>query len=100
MKPSFLISIQEFFKRRSNKPWGCFETSGPDENGRVEFRITYNKAFVENLHKRGFQGINDEETTQMFFLSSRIVPDGYLDDDSVNPEATPNLSNEANTLRR
>jgi hypothetical protein len=100
MKRNLLIELQEWFAKRSSKPWGCFETSGPDENGRIEFRISYNKAFVQSLHKQGFQGMTDEETTQMFFLSARILPEDSLDDESINPEATPNLTSEANTLRR
>lgn len=101
MKRSLLIRLAEFFSRFSNKPKACFETSGPDDQGRVEFAISFNQAFIKNLHTHGFGGVNDDETVQQFFLSARMLPEHLLDDeDTVNPSATPNLSNEANTLRR
>lgn len=101
MKRSLLISLKEKLMSRSSKPWGCFETSGPGTDGRVEFSISCNKAFINVLKKNGFQGTNDEETVQLFFLTARIAPENLLDtDDTVNPAATPNLTNEANRFVR
>jgi hypothetical protein len=101
MKRKFLISLTEKLSANAKEPWACFETTGVGEDGRVEFSISCNKAFIANLHKNGFQGINDEETAQMFFLSARMLPEELMHQgDTINPEATPNLTNEANTLRR
>jgi hypothetical protein len=101
MKRTFLISLQEKFARMSKKPWANFETTGPDQEGRVGFSISWNKAFINNLHAMGMQGINDEETVQMFFLSARMVPEEMVKDvETVNPAEMPGLTNEANTLRR
>ena len=100
MKRSFLVSLKERLAKGSKKPWACFETTGPDADGRVAFSISANKAFIQNLQNLGLGGINDEETVQMFFLQLRMIPDDMATDDAVNPDATPNLTNEANQFRR
>lgn len=101
MKRKFLIALQEKLVSKSKEPWACFETSGPDKEGRLGFSISWNKAFIANLHQQGYQGMNDEETVQMFFLATHMIPEEMMNDlDTVNPDATPNLTNEANTLRR
>ena len=100
MKRKFLISLQEKLVSESKEPWSCFETCGPDKDGRLEFSISWNKAFVDNLHNKGFQGLTDEETVQMFFLSTHMLPESMVDDDSINPAEMPNLTSEANTLIR
>lgn len=101
MKRSRLIAIQEWFKKKSSKPWAAFETTGPNDEGMVEFSISWNKAFIENLQKRGYDGANEEDTVSMFFLSTRMIPgDMFEEDDTINPEATPRLTSEANILKR
>lgn len=101
MKRSWLIRAKEFLSRRSKQPWACFETTGPDKEGRVAFSIAYNDAFITNLSNMGMSGTTPEETIQMFFLQMRMIPETMLDqEDTVNPEATPNLTNEANQLIR
>lgn len=99
MKASYLLRIKNFLASRSKKPWACFETTGPDREGRIAFSINANKAFIENLKNLGMGGINDEETVQMFFLQTRMIPEHILEE-AVNPEETPNLTNEANEFRR
>lgn len=100
MKRSLLISLKEKLSSRSTKPWACFETSGPADDGRIAFSISCNDAFVKNLHKFGYQGITDEETVQNFFLAARIIPEELLNsatEGSVNPSGgTPHLTDEAN----
>lgn len=101
MKRSWLIQLKELLARRSKKPWACFETTGPDKDGRVGFSISYNEAFIKNLSDLGMSGTTPEETVQLFFLQMRMVPEAMMDqEDTVNPEATPNLTNEANQLIR
>jgi hypothetical protein len=101
MKRSLLVSLKEKLSATSKEPWACFETGGPDDEGRLEFSISYNKAFIANLHKQGYQGINDEETVQMFFISTRMLPESMMNDvDTINPSATPNLTSEANKFVR
>lgn len=101
MKRKPLIALQEKLLAKSKVPWACFETGGPDENGRIEFSISWNKTFIATLHKAGFQGMSDEETVQMFFLSARILPEELAEQqDTINPTATPNLTNEANKFAR
>lgn len=101
MKRSFLSNIKEKLMQRSKKPWASFETPGPSEDGRVEFSISWNKAFVDSLKKQGYEGTTDEEIVQLFFISVRMLPESMMDEnDTVNPEATPRLTSEANILRR
>lgn len=99
MKRSLFISLKEALAQRSKKPWACFETTGPDVDGRVAFSISSNKAFIKNLQDLGMGGINDEETLHMFFIRARMIPE-YMDDNTVSPAETPNLSHEANQFRR
>lgn len=102
MKRSILITIKEFLAKRSNKPWACFETSGINKDGLVEFSINYNRAFVNHLKAYGLEATTDEELVQTFFVITRMTPASWEDEesDSVNPTATPNLTNEANRFIR
>lgn len=101
MKRSILITIKEWLAQRSSKPWACFETTGPDKDGRVAFTISSNKAFIKNLQNLGMAGTTDEETVQLFFLQTRMIPEDLMPiEDAINPEAMPNLTNEANQFRR
>src|SRR5271155_2600240 len=103
MKQSWLISLKEKIAGYSKTPWAVFETEGPDSEGRLGFSIAWNPAFVRNLEKLGMAGQTEEETIQLFFLQLRMIPDSMSPDDptaNVNPEATPNLTDEANKLVR
>lgn len=99
MKRSWLLRLKEWLAKRSKKPWATFETTGPDENGRLPFTIYANPAFINLLKKHGMGATTDEETLQLFFLQTRMVPEEF-EDDTINPEGTPNLTNEANQFRR
>ncbi len=101
MKRSWLLKLKELLSRKSKKPWACFETTGPDAEGRVAFSISFNDAFIQNLSDLGMSGTTPEETVQMFFLQMRMIPESMMDqEDTVNPDATPNLTNEVNQLIR
>jgi|SRR5579859_3006847 len=103
MKQSWLVALKEKLSRRSKQPWACFETTGPDAAGKLGFSIAWNPAFTENLQKLGMAGQTDEETIQLFFLQLRMIPDSMNPDSevaAVNPEATPNLTDEANKFVR
>jgi hypothetical protein len=103
MKRSWFIRLKEIAARRSNKPWACFETSGPSPDGRVEFSISCNPAFTMALRAAGFEGTSEEEMVQSFFLAARMLPESVLnaeEDDTINPEGTPTLTSEANILKR
>lgn len=100
MKKSTLINLKEKLESRSKNPWACFETEGITEEG-LGVAMHWNPAFIQHLHGLGIQGANDNETLQMFFLymSSRIA-EGLIGEDVVNPDATPNLTSEANLFVR
>ena len=101
MKRSVLINLKEKLEAKNKKPWACFETAGIEEDGRVSMTCSWNKAFIDNLKKHGYGGMTDEETVQLFFMSSQMIPEGMLgDQDTVNPTAHPQLTSEANTLVR
>ena len=97
MKRSVLVAIQEKIANTSKKPWACIETRGIEPDGRVAIAISYNRAFINNLHENGYQGMNDEETVQVFFLASQLTPPG-LNLDVVNPAEHPNLTDDSSTL--
>lgn len=103
MKQSFLVKVKEWWFKNSDKPWACFETDGPSRDGILEFSISWNNSFVERLKRLGYTGGNDEELVQLFFLSTRVLPENLLNesaDDTVNPEGMPRLTSEMNELRR
>jgi hypothetical protein len=101
MKESFLVSLKEKMVAKSSKPWACFETEGVTEEG-LGVAMHWNKAFIQKLHSQGIQGSNDNETIQLFFLfmSSRVADGVTGSEDVVSPEATPNLTREANRFVR
>src|SRR5271163_4365076 len=103
MKQSWLISLKEKIAGYSKTPWAAFETTGPDKEGRLGFSIAWNPAFVRNLEQLGMAGQSEEETIQLFFLQLRMIPesmDPAAEVETVNPEATPNLTDEANKFVR
>lgn len=104
MKRSWLIRAKELLVSKSKKPWACFETSGPSPDGRIEFSISWNTEFIKQLRAAGFDGETEEAMVQGFFISAQMIPETLLaedlDDDTVNPEATPRLTSEANILRK
>ena len=99
MKRGILTAIVEIIRKMSKKPWASFETSGPDKDGRVAFTISCNKAFIERLKKAGYQGDSEEELVQLFFISSQMLPEHLMEDDSINPAEMPKLTSEANILK-
>lgn len=99
MKRSLLTKLQELLRKKSKKPWASFETGGPTNDGRLEFTMSWNDAFIDVLKRAGYDGETEEEMVQMFYLSTQMIPESLMDD-VVNPSATPNLTNEANILRK
>lgn len=102
MKRSWLIRLKERLVARSKKPWACFETSGPTPDGRIEFSISWNTQFIKQLRAAGFEGDTEEAMVQGFFISAQMIPEELLtpQDDTINPEATPRLTSEANIFRK
>jgi len=100
MKSKFLIWLQEKLANLSDAPWACFETTGVDGEGRIGWSMRWNKAFIAQLNARGYQSTSDEETVQTFFIGCQMLPESLYGEEIVNPAATPNLSNEANILKR
>lgn len=100
MKRGFLTSLKEFLRKRSKKPWAAFETSGPDAEGRLEFTMSWNNSFVNRLKSVGYEADSEEEMVQMFFISTAMIPENLVGDDSINPSSMPKLSSEANYLKR
>ena len=94
MKSSLLVRLKEFIAGFSKRPWACFETAGPTDDGSVGFRISCNKAFITQLQRMGYTGINDEETAQIFFMS---IQTGTTD---INPAELPLLSTDSNVIKR
>jgi hypothetical protein len=102
MITNFLGWLQEKIMSFSKHPWSAFETNGMDKDGRIGWSMRWNQAFIKHLNAAGFQGLSDEETVQQFFMMSQMLPEELANQgtDVVNPAATPNLTSEANTLRR
>lgn len=86
----------------SKKPWARFSTNGILEDNQVKFEMSYNKAFIKNIEQKGFTGTNEEETVHNFLFGTLMIPKSIMDEyeDVVNSEAHPQLSAEANVLKR
>lgn len=96
MKRSLFVKLKELFSSKSTSPWACAEFNGVEADGRVGFAISWNKAFIQNIERAGFQGINEEETVQNFLM---FIAAGQVTDD-VNPEEMPTLTSDSNILLR
>lgn len=95
----FIKWLEEKLRNKSETPWAKFETAGI-ENGMVRYDMAWNPAFLANLKKSGFQGHNEQEIVENFFLGSMIIPK----DDALNAEVgeeslTPALSSEKNRFK-
>lgn len=77
----FLKWVEEKFRNISKTPWARFETGGI-QDGTVRYDMSWNPAFLENLKTAGFQGHNEQEIVESFFLGSLIIPK----EDALNAE--------------
>lgn len=98
---SVFASLNEFFAKRSKKPWARFTTNGIDENGQVRFEMAWNKAFLKNIATYGFIYESPEIAVQEWHLASMIPANIY---DEVQEEVVsnehPNLQSENNKFYR
>ena len=61
--------ILNFFsknKKESKEPYFNLISSGVNEDGVVKLEVDWNDAFIKELRKQGFKGINDEELIQTY----------------------------------
>lgn len=71
-----------------------------EEDGRIKMSFDYNNAFVAKVKALGFEAETDEDTVQLFFLTSALRPMSLVEDNSVQSGAHPQLSASQNTLVR
>lgn len=96
-----ILSIVAFFKKFSKKPWGCFVSTGVEKTG-LGIEMYWNDAFMRNLERSGFMGVDEQDTARNFFIYMSATVSGVntlnADEvvDVVNPSATPKLSNDTN----
>lgn len=103
MKRSIFTKLLQLRHKFSKKPWASFETGGPTDEGRIAFTISWNDAFIDVLKKAGYEADTEEEMVQLFYLSTQMIPESVLEEvenDIINPAATPKLTSEATILRR
>jgi len=94
-----LTWLINFLVERSKHPYVAYITSGISDDGQIKFEMYWNKGLIENLHKNGIRGANDNETAMLFLVGSQLRPNEFPDpEDSVNSESHPLLSSE-NQLR-
>lgn len=98
----FFRWMHEIMMRKSKTPWARFETSGI-KDGQVKYEMSWNYAFLENLKNSGFNGHNEQEIVEQFFLGSLIIPKELaLENEFKNDEQfiEPSLTSENNRLRK
>ena len=91
--------LSEVLHRRSKKPWARFIVSGIHDDGQVRFEMAWNKAFIKNIKRHGFEAESEEISVQQFLVGAFIIPTGLLDEE-VTSTAHPNLRSDKNHLDR
>ena len=93
-----LLWLLDKTQQKSKEPFGAYFTSGITEDGQAPIQFIWNKAFVENIRKYGYETETEEETVELFYLATR--PAQYVPgEDPVQSEEHPRLSNDAHTFR-
>ena len=100
MVSKFVRWLFERQQRKATTPWAVFEVMDFETDGRVKINFNYNEAFINHIKKMGFEAETDEDTVQLFFYTSSMRPDALRgSDETVQPDAHPQLSMPQNTLR-
>lgn len=85
--------------RSQASPWAILEVQEFAHDGRVKMSFDYNQAFVEKVKSLGFQAETDEDTVQLFFMTSALRPIQLMaGDEAVQSDAHPSLSSPQNVL--
>jgi len=63
-----LTWLINFLVERSKHPYVAYITSGISDDGQIKFEMYWNKGLIENLHKNGIRGANDNETAMLFLV--------------------------------
>lgn len=87
-------------RESQESPWACFEVVGFEKDGRIKVEFNWNQPFIQKLNTLGFQAESEEDTVQLFFYTSQMKPTslGDSEDESVQSESHPNLSNNSNRM--
>jgi hypothetical protein len=87
-------------RESQESPWACFEVVGFEKDGRIKVEFNWNPAFIQKLNALGFQAESEEDTVQLFFYTSQMKPTslGDSEDESVQSDSHPNLSNNSNRM--
>ncbi len=91
---------QKKSKRESNEPYIEIISEGIDSVGRLKIEFDWNKAFIMDLRKNGFEGNSEEEIVQKWFQAiTRSHLDIFLEEDDalaaqakINPTGHPDLT--------
>ncbi len=95
-----LLWMLDKTQAKSEVPFGAYFTTGI-QDGQAPIQFMWNKAFIENLRKYGYGCETEEETIELFYVATRPTPQQYEDEEeSIDSENHPRLSNDANILRR
>lgn len=96
----FLLWLLDKSQQKSKEPFGAYFTSGI-KDGQAPIQFIWNKAFIDNIREAGYACETEEETVEMFYIAMRPTPIQYDDEeDVINSEEHPLLSNDKNYLRK
>jgi hypothetical protein len=86
-------------QRKLKQPWAVLEIEAFEEDGRIKLAFDYNPAFIEKIHALGFHAETDEDSVQLFFLTSALRPMALSEgDEAVQSMEVPSLSSPQNVL--
>ncbi len=94
--------IRKLFLRQQEKqatPWAMFEVA-EFVDGQAKVNFSWNEAFLKQIQEHGFHAETAEESVQLFFYASKMIPQEMIGgDEPVQPMDLPHLSGRANSLR-
>ena len=97
-----LLWLLDKTQQGGKEPFSLYYTSGIDASGQAPIQFIWNKAFVENIRRFGYECETEEETIELFYLATRPVSlaQAAQEDEEIVSEEHPRLSNDTHHLKR
>lgn len=88
-------------KFRSKKPWAKLEIVDIEEDGQLKLKYSHNEAFIQYLKSIKWDEGPEDDMVQSYLLSLGVmaaIAEG--NDNMINPDSHPELTNDANKFIR
>jgi len=95
-----LLWLLDKSQRGSKVPFGGYFTTGIAADGQAPIQFVWNRAFIENIRAAGYSCETEEEMVELFYVAVRPTPQYDVEEEPVNSEEHPMLSNDGNYFRQ